>query len=415
VVIDLGDASAAPESPGSPRPAGLRPVALVASLLAVLALGGSAAVLVTEELPGAFALSPSALFTSGFIGTRAVVRRYSLTGKSIQWSTDLRQSVGAVQFSEVARVLAVTSPESAQASFLDSDTGAILWRRTSGVTSVFGLSGDSVLMKSASPAASRIVLQRVDARTGATLWSRELDASGYLDADGSSRIITVDRKGRGAVLNPADGEELTAANLGVAPDRGRYIGNGDLARFVTIGDRLYLTRRKAGAASLTAYRLTDLRRLWRSTATPFGWPTACGEYLCVSTAAGMTALDADSGKARWSSAVWRHGFDSRLFRIPGPPRVVVTDAAHTPRRALLDPATGRVRSMLGNSEQLGALVMRIDTKRIGRVWIQTVDARDELRTVGAFDGVSLERCTAAGSHLACAIRNGRVSVWRIAD
>ena len=94
---------------------------------------------------------------------------------------------------------------------------------------------------------------------------------------------------------------------------------------------------------------------------------------------------------------------------------MVTDARHTVQRALLDPATGQVRSTLGNSEQVGALQLRVDTERIGRIWIQVIGARDDLRTVGSLDGMYLERCVAVGGHLACADRNGRANVWQLTD
>jgi outer membrane protein assembly factor BamB len=403
-------------------------VAFVVAVLAVLALGGSAAtgpphlqtVLVTDELTGAFAISPSALFASTYIEGRTWVRRHSLADKSVQWSTRLPQSVGTIELFEGARVLIVTSPESAQTSVLDSDTGAVLWRRTSGATAVFTVTDDSALVTSAVAGRDHVVLQRVGLRTGDPLWSRDVDAAGFLAAGDPafgdpSRIVTVDRHGRGAILNFADGTVRATADLGVVPDTGRYVGNGDIATFVTFGDRLYLTRREGGAASLTAYRLTDLQQVWRSTATPFGWPTGCGEYLCVSTATGMTALNADTGEARWSSTHWRLGFDSRTLGIAGPPRLVVTDARHTAQRALLDPGSGRVLSSLGNSEQVGALVLRLDSEQIGRTWIQLIGAGNEVRTVGSLDGMFLERCVAAGSHLACADRNGRANVWRTPD
>ncbi|GAA3344454.1 hypothetical protein GCM10020358_47780 [Amorphoplanes nipponensis] len=436
MVIDLGDASAVPETSRSPRATDLRPVAVLTALLAVLALGGSAvvaplplrAVLVTDELTGAFALSPSALFTSSYVEGRARVRRLSLADESVRWSTELPQSVGTVDLYE-PRVLIVMSPESAQASVLDSDTGAVLWRRTTGATTVLTVTEDSVLLTLAVAGRDHVVLQRVALRTGEPLWSRELDAAGYVAAgdpgpgdsraesgraDGrASRIVTVDRQGRGAVLDFADGAVRATANLGVVPDAGRYVGDGDAARFVTFGNRLYLTRREGGAASITAFRLTDLRQLWRSTTRSFGWPTGCGAYLCVSTATGMTALDAATGEARWTSEHWRLGLDSRALRIPGPPRLVVTDARHTAQRALLDPATGRVRSVLGHSEQVGPLVLRRDSARAGRIWVQAVEAGDRVRTVGSLDGMSLERCVAAGRHLACADGNGRAHVWRM--
>lgn len=420
MVIDLGDASAVTETSRPARGADLRPAAFLAAVLAVLALGGSAApglpglrtVLVTDLLTGAFALSSSALFTSSYVGGRAWVRRQSLTDESVRWSTELPQSVGDIDLLEGPGMLMVTSPEGAQRSILDSGTGAVLWRRTSGATTVLNATGDSVLMTTAVAGRDTIVLERALLRTGRSLWTRDLDAAGYVAAVGPGRLVTVDRKGRAAALDPADGTVRATADLGVAPDTGRYVGEGDTARFESFGDRLYLARRARGVASLTAYRISDLRKVWRSTATSLGWPTDCGDLLCVSTTEGMTVLDAETGRARWSSRHWRLGSDTRTLRIPGPSRLVVEDARHTLQRAVLDPATGRVRSALGHSQQVGPLALRVDSRQIGRIWVQEVGPGDTVRTLGSLDGLSLERCVAADRHLACADRTGRANVWR---
>ena len=420
MVIDLGDTSAVTETSRPARVTDLRPVAFLAAVLAVLALGGSAApgppglrtVLVTDLLTGAFALSPSALFTSSYVGGRAWVRRQSLTDRSVRWSAELPQSVGEIDLLEGSGLLMVTSPESAQRSILDSGTGAVLWRRTSGATTVLAVTGDSVLMTTAVAGRDTIEVERVLLRTGRSVWTRDLDATGYVAAVGPGRLVTVDATGRTAVLNQEDGAVEATADFSVAPDTGRYVGEGDTARFVSFGDRLYLARREGGVASLTAYRIPDLRKVWRSTANSLGWPTDCGDLLCVSTAAGMTALDAETGRERWSSRHWRLGSDSRSLRIPGPSRPVVEDAGHTLQRAVLDPATGRVRAALGHSQQVGPVVLRVDSRQIGRIWVQEIGAADRVRTLGSLDGLSLERCVAADHHLACADRTGRANVWR---
>lgn len=421
MVIELGEASVVPGTTSSPRATGRRSAAaFVAVMVAVLALGGSAAapsrvraVLVTDEMPEAFALSSSALFTSGFVGGRPVARRYSLTGGSVQWSTDLSQPIEDVDLAEAARVLVVTSAEDARISFLDTDTGAVLWRRASGSTTVLRVSGDSILMTSADPGAGTVLLQRVALRTGATLWSRRLTAGSYVAAGGSAsgppdEIVTVDWHGRGAVLNFADGAVRTTAKLGAVPD-------GDTARYVAFGDLLYLMSRRGSARSLTAYRLTDLRPLWHTPAALAGRLADCGAYVCVSAEAGMTALDAGTGEARWSSTQWRLESEAQPLRTSGPPRLVVTGARHALRRALLDPSTGQLRSALGHGRQVGALLLRFDVERTGRTWIQVAGARDQMRTVGSLDGMLLERCAAAGSHLACADRHGRANVWHLTD
>jgi hypothetical protein len=65
------------------------------------------------------------------------------------------------------------------------------------------------------------VLGRVDLRTGATLWSRRVGPTGYLDAGdpavgGPSGIVTGDQRGRVTVINFDDGAILANADLGVS-------------------------------------------------------------------------------------------------------------------------------------------------------------------------------------------------------
>jgi hypothetical protein len=129
----------------------------------------------------------------------------------------------------------------------------------------------------------------------------------------------------------------------------------------------------------------------------------------------MTVVDAATGDEGWSSTQWRLGVDSRAAGIPGPFRLVVSDARHTLRDALLDPATGQVVTELGDNILIGPVVVRVDTARSGRVWIQRFGARGDVRTVGSLEGESLERCAAEGEHLACVTRRGRATVWRVAD
>jgi hypothetical protein len=418
VEIDLGNASSEPTSLSTRKRPNRAPWIAVA--LAVLALGGSVpaapqvrGVLVTEELPGSFDLSGTALFTSGYVGGRALVRQYSLTSSRARWTTELPQPVGSVALAEAARVLVVTSPESLQASFLDSETGAVLWRRTSGATTVLRTIGDSALVTTPTGIGAGLVIERVGLRTGAVVWSRGLDPDGFLEAGAAGQVVTVDRRGRGTVLSFADGAVLGTADFGVEPDLNQYDEPGDTARFVTIADRLYLARRNSGRHSLTAYRLPDLGQLWSSTTTPFGWPVGCGSYLCISTGTGMTVADASTGAERWSSTEWRLGIDSRSEGMPGPARLFVSDARHTPRGALLDAATGEVVTELGFSLLRGPTMLRVDRLQTGRTWVQAVGPEGELRTLGSLDGELLERCEAVDAHVACATRRGRVSVWRV--
>jgi hypothetical protein len=437
MVIDLDAHS--PASAGSRRglrPAdrtAARPVAIAAMVLAVLALGGSVApapglrrVLAVENTSGAFALTPAALYTANFgpaPGSQAMVRQHPLDDAAARWSTELPQTVGSLAVAGPAQVLAVgpaqvlmaTSVDFLRTTFLDSGTGEILWSTTT--ESVLRLAGTSALMSGG--AGDGATLRRVDLRTGGTLWSRPLGSALYLDAGGSSadsseHIVTVDQRGRAEVLDFTGGTVLATAEFGVPPSRTEDDGLGDLAVYTAVGGNLYFARRADGRASLTAYRLPDLRQLWRSTTTPLGRYTWCGPaYLCVGTAAGLTVLDNGTGDIRWFDHRWSTGFDPRAIGVPGPPRIVVADGRPDPGLALVDPATGRTLSVLGTSLFVGTSLLRADLEQLGRTWVQVPGQHNDVRTVGALDTVAPNRCAGVAGYLACPTSSGRLDVWRL--
>jgi outer membrane protein assembly factor BamB len=343
-----------------------------------------------------------------------VVRRYPLGGSSSPWSTTVLPTVGGLDFVEPARVVVVTSADFLQTAVLDSDSGTVLWRTTA--DSVLRLAGTSALITGGTPGST--VLRRVDLRTGRPLWSRDLGRIRYLDAGDPAlgpprRVVTVDRQGRSAVVSFTDGAVLVTAQLGAAPSPAGDDGRADTAQYIAIGDRLYLARRDNGAASLTAYRLADLRQLWRTTTASLTWPTWCGPYLCGATAAGLTVLDSATGGVRWSDPRWRLGFDTRTIGLPGPPRIAVRDDRERPAVALVDPATGRVLSMLGRSVFVGTNLLRSDTDRLGRTWVQIAGPDNTFPTVGALDTIAPNRCAAVPGYLACPTSAGLTTVWRV--
>ena len=429
MVIDLGDVRSVAETPDRQRrrPArpAAQPVVLGAVMLALLALGGSAGplpalhrVLTADGSSGVFA-PPSTLFTAGSdasTGDRTWVRRYSLPDRSMTWAARLPQSVERLDFAGSANVLVAASLstiDDGQISVLDGDTGRVLWRRASGVA-VLRLADTSALISTA--ATDPPVLNRVDLRTGATLWSRSFDPTEYLDVGdpafgAPTRIVTVDRRGLATVYDFTDGTVLAAADLGAGPRQND--GRTDTTQFTAVGDRLYLARRVRGAASLTAYRLADLQRVWRSTSVPVGRLTWCGSALCVTTAVGMTVLDSADGSVRWSGTRWLLGYDTRAAGIPGPARLAVIDGLENPQRALLDPASGRVLSLLSRSTFVGGTLLRSDVREAGRTWVQVPGPGNSFRTVGRLETVAPTRCVAVTAYLACPTSTGSTAVWQI--
>ncbi len=437
MVIDLDARSSASEaSSRGPGPTWLvtaRPAAFVAVVLLVLALGGSAAppaglrhVLTVENTSGAFALSPAGLFTAHFgraPGRQAIVRRHSLDGPSPRWSTELPQTVGSLDVVEPAgvlvvgpaRVLMTTSVDAVQTTVLDSGTGGILW--STRADRVLRLADTGALMTRET--SGSVMLRRVGLRTGRTLWSRELGPDSYVDAGDpaagpSGAVVTVDRRGRAAVLDADDGAVLATAELGVAPGEIDDDGIGDTAMYAAVGSQLHVARRDDGEASLTAYRLPDLQLLWRTTTAPLSRPTWCApQSICVATAAGLTVLDSDTGKVRWSDSRWRSGFGTRAAGLPGPPRIAGLAGPPDSGLALLDPATGTTLSMLGAGTLVGTTSLRSDREETHRVWVQVPGPHNDLRTVGVLERVNPHRCAATAYYLACPADSGRLTVRRI--
>ena len=117
----------------------------------------------------------------------------------------------------------------------------------------------------------------------------------------------------------------------------------------------------------------------------------------------MGALD---GVTRWTRPPYGMGHrydDHAIFasRRPGEPPT-----------GLLDAATGRPRSELGRSRQLGELLVRSD--ETGRTWVYAPGPGDGTpRVIGAVDGVAADRCTAADGYLACPTVTGETHVWRL--
>jgi hypothetical protein len=431
MVIDLDDVPFEAETPGRQRPwfahLTAQPVVLVAVVLALFALGGSATrlpalrpVLTADGSSGVFA--PSTLFTAGSdasAGNLTWIRRYSLPDGSVTWAARLPQPVEQLDFAASANVVVAASLstlDNGQISVLDGDTGTVLWRYAPGVA-VLRLAETSALMSTVGT--DPPILTRVDLRTGAPLWSRSFDPTDFLDAGdpafgAPTRIVTVNRRGLATIYDFADGKALATADLGAVP-KPNDDGRTDTAQFTAVGDRLYLARRDGGAVSLTAYRLADLRRLWRSTSVPIGRLTWCGSVLCVTTATGMTVLDSADGSVRWSDTRWLLGYDTRVAGIPGPSRLAVTDGPQNPQRALLDPASGRVLSLLGRSIFAGGTLLRSDGRQAGRTWVQVPGPGNSFRTVGRLDTVAPARCVAVAGYLACPTSTGSTTVWQIPD
>lgn len=414
-LIDLDRApSPAVAAAALPRSRSFLVVALVAALLT---LGGAAAsepgltpVLTTEPGVTAFQLGGGSLFTA----KSGEVRGYDLAGGSPRWTRAFRQDVQTLDYDAGARVLLAVSGNEPRLTALDADSGRTLWSEQASDTLLIGVANGAVLTRVDS-ATGPTRLRSVDARTGRLIWDRAVNFNGYLGPDelftagGSARIVLVDPGGAVTVLRSADGAVLAQGDLGVrfAPAVNQSLPSG-VVNVSLVGDRLYVARSDRGRASLAAYSMEPIARLWEVDDAPIGTVVDCGSMLCVTGTRSVTAVDPADGAVRWAQSSYGIAFRYDAHSD------FAYDNQEDPEAALLDAATGRVLRELGHSRQLGQVVLRADPAAPARTWVSAPEpGTGVLRTLGGLDGVASFRCVAADSYLVCPTTAGGTGVWRI--
>lgn len=411
----LIDLDRPPPAPREPRASiRSRPALLLTVLTTTLvALSGSVAprpgltpVLSVAEPVTSAQLAAGSLFLS----TPADVRRYDLPAESPRWTRQFDQDVQTLWTDNADQIVLVQSGGALQRlTALDATTGRLLWAHESADTAVLTVSRGGVLTQSG--VNGRSSLRRIDLRTGRTVWTRDVDPAGFLGPDelyegGSSWIVAVGNAGDVVVLSYADGSVLSRGNLGlIFEPNGERALPANSASISVVGDRLYLSRRVRGQASLTAYSVRPLAPLWRSEGGPVGMVTDCGSVLCVADTRWVTAVEPAGGRVRWEQPAWgiAYRYDAgRLFAY---------DNQEDAEAALIDAGTGQVLRRLGHSRLLGRLILR--TEGI-RTWISAPDpATGDPRIAGSMTYVASFRCEADGRYLVCPTLTGDTTVWRV--
>jgi outer membrane protein assembly factor BamB len=374
----------------------------------VLSAGGTAA--------AAFVLGPDSLYTAHFglnPNSESGVRGFSLTDGSLRWAAAVPQNVQNLVLDASAHVLMGRSGTDPKIIFLDADTGTVLWRSAEANTSVVAIGLGGVLMRT-DVSNTETALRLADARTGRLIWTRTVDPTAELgpDAlygDAPSRIVAVGSTGKVIVLNYADGSVLGEGDLHVRlPGDADPLLPADFAAVSLVGDRLLLSRREGGHASLTAYATVPFGRQWEVEGGPVGRVVDCVAVLCVADGRGVSGVDPGTGARRWTQPGWAAAVrydSSHLFAY---------DRQETPVSALLDPATGRVVRRLGHALLVGALLLRrVDADVAGRTWVVEVHRSDgTTHPVGTLDSAAPYGCSVRTSYLACPTAAGPTSVWR---
>jgi PQQ-like domain len=403
-----------------PRPVLVVLVAL--ATLAVLAAGvpprrGMRLVLSAGGQPAAaFELSDGALFTASFgnnPNSESGVRRWDLTTGALSWAVALPQNVQNLVYDGTSRVLMARSGAEPKVAFLDGDTGEALWHEESPNTIVWTLVGGQALIATDVSDTVR-QLRLADARTGRTIWSRSVDPNGYFGTDVDrtgvvpARVIAVDKAGHATVLSYADGRVLAQGDLGV--DLSAQFDNAagvDYTGASEVGDTLYISRRSNGVTSLSAWQVDTMIRRWQTTGGPAGSAVDCGSVVCMIEDQGVSAIDPATGRTLWRvpgyGLTYRYDARSLVAYGPGDP----------PQAVLLDPRTGRIQQRLGGSINLDGVVLRGDTVRAGRTWVEMPGPDGALHVAGGMDTAAPYGCDHRGAYLACPTTAGPTQVWQL--
>jgi outer membrane protein assembly factor BamB len=402
-----------------------RPFLLVGAVGLALTLGAAAPpanrlrpILSAEGTPAAaFVLGPDSLYTAQYgnnPNSEAAVRGYDLTNGTLRWAVALPQNVQNLEIDPRSRVLMARSGTEPKITFLDSESGATLWHVESPNTSVVRLAGGAVLMRTGLTD-TETSLRLADARTGREIWARTVDPTAELGpddlyGDAPSRIVAIAATGEVAVLRWADGAVLSEGNLQVRlPMQADYnSGVSDYIGVSTVGDRVYVSRRDNGKASMIAYSTIPLIQLWRAEDGPVGSVIDCAEVLCVADTRFVSGVDPATGAVRWTAPEF-----SSAARYDAS-QLIAYDQQEMPQSAVLDSATGEVLERLGQTVRVGALLLRTDIVIPGRAWVAVVDPADgATHTVGSVGTGAPYGCEVRDAYLACPTTAGPTTVWRV--
>lgn len=319
------------------------------------------------------------------------VRARPLTPGAPRWTMPVITGANGVTLTRSGSVLIADAGSDSVCTFLDLATGALLWQ-TRELDQV-DVVGDRVAVWAAGEGLGTLRVAAL--RTGRTLWSRRAEV-GTMTHDAAGRVlVTFDYDGRATGYATADGRVLV---------RGRDIGDGrypsldaDLHEDIEVdagvtagGEQLYVY----GESGVTAYRIADLKRLWR-TRTGASRVTACGVAVCAAVRNGISILDPATGAVRRTGRGWRS--------VTGD-GVAVADGGQA---VLVDLVPGRDVRPLGHGAPAGDLLLLWDPHGM---WV--IDLRPG-RPIALLPGVDPIRCAAVGDHLACPTDGLAMTVWRV--
>ncbi|MFC3991662.1 outer membrane protein assembly factor BamB family protein [Actinoplanes siamensis] len=401
-----------PTRPGRRR----APVAVALACALTLSAAATPPVPLVRQLWTADVLQQDGLALAGdavYVARQTTLTAYDLATGAVRWSRgspwDADQLVSMVVSDGMVRLAGPrvwgATPDGGQMVFpaevtvLDAATGSLRWRRPGEVKQS---TADAVLLGDRDPHGALRALRLVGARDGGLRWERPL--THVLDAQvGSSRIVTLTADGDVAVYRYADGAPVTSRRV----ESG---GAGLNTVALVSGERLFVTRTDPRGATVTAYRLDDLTRLWRQRTLRAAYLVDCGPVLCLSRGAEVAGLDPATGEPRWLLP-GRGGVS-----VAGPGRLLAYSNDEQPTQALVDAATGRVLGDGGAGWPMPAgaaadpgILFRVSAGDPTRTVVSRIDlASGRITTIGTVASIVGVRCDGSGHYLVCRRPDGIV-------
>ncbi|MGX6601759.1 outer membrane protein assembly factor BamB family protein [Micromonosporaceae bacterium Da 78-11] len=309
---------------------------------------------------------------------------------TVPTSEDQPVTVSLTRQGPVVVVAGATNGSAGVTVFLDAATGAEIWRTPE--------YSQTVVLDDRVATTDENGLRVVSLRTGKKIWSRRFDGVAALDRTAAGdRLVVFDFGGRASVLDTGDGRVLRAGrDLGVGElmqhdlDGSTGTAGEEGAGELVVGDQLYLY----GATFLAAYRLPDLRRLWRLP-TWTGRVAGCGPAVCAVTSDGMQVLDPATGALRRSGHGWQSVSDGGVAMTGNGTALQI------------DLSTGRDLRTLGHGTVAGELMLFWDEDGM---WV--TDLRHG-RPIALVHDVVPVRCSAVDEFLTCPGAGRTMTVWRV--